>query len=29
MAEKKPTHTFETIMKDIQARRFAPIYLLM
>lgn len=29
MAEKKATHTFESIMKSIKAREFSPIYILM
>lgn len=29
MAERKATHTFESIMKSIKAREFSPIYILM
>ena len=29
MAETKTPHTFEAIMRDIKARKFAPVYLLM
>ena len=29
MAEKKSTMTFESVMRDLKAGRYAPVYILM
>ena len=29
MAEKKSSVTFETIMRDLKAKKYAPVYVLM